>query len=346
MLGLLFFTVYFLYFYTIVSLTLEFQVMKKLLIFTVLLLAMTACDKEKTFYVADHYAPGGGLLYRENESDEWKTFEGTIRGFEYEEGYLYRVKVKISNHEGKIQYDLVSVENKQKTDYLERKEKLTRALSSKWLVKSIQGGKPTDGEAPYFTIAGDDITGFAGCNKVFGKVSFGLDGDFRVSGLGGTKKLCPGAMAVERAFFKAFGAVRTFELKGGGLLLKDADGTVLVEAEQAPSGTELDGHWVVTAIEGFLNTTGMYPEFTIEGNKISGNTSCNHFSGTLSEVGGGKFVSSGDIMATKKYCPRTMEVEKVFLSALRKATVYTVEKDLIHVFGNEGKPLFTAMLRK
>ena len=319
--------------------------MKNFVALLVIILTLQSCKEEKTYYIADHYGKNGTLLYRTAPGEDWKVFDGKLEGFTYEEGYEYKVKVQIDKQGENLSYKLLSVESKKQTDFLQRMAELRNNLNKVWQLTSLKG-VPVPDNLPYFKIQGNEITGFSGCNKFFGKLTYDLQGHFEPREITGTKKACANVMEMEKAMYKALSSARFYSLDEGVLKVSDAKKSTLFKAVAKPENNALDGKWVVTGIEGFLNTTGTYPEFTIKGNKISGNTSCNHFSGTLSEVGGGKFVSSGDIMATKKYCPRTMKVEKAFLQALRKAVSYKTEKDLIHFYDNGEKLLFSAMSRK
>jgi heat shock protein HslJ len=318
--------------------------MKKLVALLVIILVLQSCKEEKTYYIADHYGDNGALLYRSSPDEDWKIFEGKLEGFTYEEGYEYKVKVQIDKQDDKLYYKLLSVESKKQTDYLQRMEELHAGMNKVWQLTSLKGVLVPE-NLPYFKIQGNEISGFSGCNKFFGGLKYDLQGHFVTHKIAGTKKACPNMMETEHAMYKALSSARHYSLSEGVLEVFDEKKSSLFKAVAKSENTALDGKWIVTGIEGFLNTTGMYPEFVLKGNTISGNTGCNDFNGTLNSIGEGKF-TTGDIMTTKKLCPRTMKVEKAFLNALRNTASYKTEKDLIHFFDTNGKLLFSAMSRK
>ncbi len=317
--------------------------MKNITVIIALIILFTACDTEKTYYIADHYGDGDTLLYREKPTDAWQPFQGELRGFDYSEGYEYKVKVKVSGEKDHLTYQLVSVESKSQTDYAERMKELTGKLNGNWDCGYIDAVKklylPT-----HIIIDGEKINLMTGCNKFFGDIKYNPYGSFSSTHITGTKKYCPDFAKIEKALVTALNSVKKYTLEGDRLELLDAGGKIMMKATKKPDNTLLNGKWVVTTIEKFINTTGESPEFTINNGQINGTTSCNNFGATL--LIADHNIRFKDILATKKYCPRTIQVEKAFMKALQQAATYQTEKDLVHFFDNQGNLLFTAMLRK
>ncbi len=317
--------------------------MKNIPVIIALIFLFTACDTEKTYYIADHYGDGDTLLYRENTTDAWQPFHGELHGFDYTEGYEYKVKVKVSGEKDHLTYQLISVESKTKTDYAERMKELTGKLNGNWDCNYIDVVKKLYSPV-HFSIDGDKINLMTGCNKFFGEVNYNPYGSFGTAHITGTKKYCPDFAKIEKALVNALNSVKKYTLKGDRLELLDAGGKIMMKATKKPDNALLDGKWVVTSIEKFMNTTGESPEFTIHNGQVTGTTACNDFNATLDITG--NHLQFRDILATKKYCPRTIQVEKAFMKALKQAAKYQTEKDLTHFFDDQGNALFTAMLRK
>jgi heat shock protein HslJ len=92
--------------------------------------------------------------------------------------------------------------------------------------------------------------------------------------------------------------------------------------------SKLDGTWVLNYISGpRIAFDGLYPNkkpqivFTVEDKRVSGNTSCNSFSGPL-VVDGNKINFDQPFAMTKMACPG--EGEAVFLETLKKVNTYSI----------------------
>lgn len=75
------------------------------------------------------------------------------------------------------------------------------------------------------------VTGFGGCNRIFG--AYEVDGDaIRIGPMAGTRMLCAepaGVAEQEAALLAALEAATTWTIRGGRLQLRDADGALQVD---------------------------------------------------------------------------------------------------------------------
>jgi heat shock protein HslJ len=92
--------------------------------------------------------------------------------------------------------------------------------------------------------------------------------------------------------------------------------------------SNLNGTWELIYLTRPQNTfDGLYPErkpriiFEVAGNRVSGNTSCNSFSGPLI-INGNKIDLTRPMILTKMFCPG--EGENVFLEILKKIDSWSV----------------------
>ena len=86
---------------------------------TLVLLALivSSCSENKIIYVAPGLQNCASqqdkkcLLIKENKEDDWQEFDGEIQGFDYREGYLYKIEVKISKakNDAQLKYELLKV---------------------------------------------------------------------------------------------------------------------------------------------------------------------------------------------------------------------------------------------
>jgi heat shock protein HslJ len=95
-----------------------------------------------------------------------------------------------------------------------------------------------------------------------------------------------------------------------------------------PDPSQLDGTWVLNYITGpRIAFEGLYPDkkpqivFTVADKRVSGNTSCNSFSGPL-VVDGNKISFDQPMALTKMACPG--QGETVFLQTLKKINTYSI----------------------
>lgn len=101
---------------------------------------------------------------------------------------------------------------------------LASIADTKWVLQTLGGEavKMPDGvEQPWLQLAGDQLSGFGGCNRLMGAVE--LAGDkLKFPGVGSTKMYCEATQATESAFTSALNKVDSFKLDGGKLKLLSA----------------------------------------------------------------------------------------------------------------------------
>src|SRR5690606_14862297 len=107
----------------------------------------------------------------------------------------------------------------------------------KWILVSLNGTEvqmPEGVETPYISVdsTGENVTGFAGCNRMFGTVKTWGD-SIAFPGLASTRMYCVETQAVENSFLEALNTTRTYTIKGDQLmLLGDKARTLLRRSEE------------------------------------------------------------------------------------------------------------------
>lgn len=209
--------------------------MKLLLFVLVLSLTSKSCEETKNIYVADHLvdcvgvAPQKCMLVKENIVDDWHNFYGNIKGFTYEVGYEYLLKVKteiIKNPPAdgsSLKYILVDVLEKNKT-------KKQASLNNNWKVITMKG---VDSFQKNPTIKFDNkenkISGFAGCNNFFGKYET-ENQNLSLGEMGMTRKMCLD-MSVENTFINNLKSVTHYKIESNKLVLYNKSGELLMFCE-------------------------------------------------------------------------------------------------------------------
>ncbi|MEO8591093.1 MAG: META domain-containing protein [Flavobacteriales bacterium] len=102
---------------------------------------------------------------------------------------------------------------------------MTSLLDKKWVFQTVAGQalKLPDGtQQPWLQLAGDQLSGFGGCNRLMG--GYKMDGtNLSFTGVGSTKMFCEGVQPTESSITKLLGQVDSFKmdsdllkLMGGG----------------------------------------------------------------------------------------------------------------------------------
>lgn len=98
---------------------------------------------------------------------------------------------------------------------------MTDLLDKKWVFQTVNGEKvsmPDGVDTPWIQLAGEQLTGFGGCNSMMGSYKLG-DGAISFPGLGSTKKYCQDVQPTENAIKQALGQVDAYKMEGGVLKL-------------------------------------------------------------------------------------------------------------------------------
>ncbi len=211
-----------------------YTIMKICFTLLLLLLSSFAFSQRMIFYVADTkgdcYGVGKGLCLQVKEKPEepYALFYSGIEGFSYEEGYHYKLEVMRVKRErppadaSAYNYYLINIISKERSkNYGQKISPIPdqRALS---LVRISKSGKMeiVDNAAVpniYFDKKNGRISGKAGCNRYFGKVSFDQQRIF-ISGVGSTQMACSD-MEIESLYLKYLTAVNRYQLSGNNLQL-------------------------------------------------------------------------------------------------------------------------------
>jgi len=204
--------------------------------FVLLALIVSSCSENKIIYVApalqncETQGAKKCLMIKENKEDDWQLFDGEIEGFDYKEGSMYKIEVKISkakgatNEKDQLKYELLKV------IYQESIKQVilpSPTLEGQWVVQRISGLDSLQ-KQPTIRIKDGQISGNAGCNNY--SASCEIDGNSIVIGLTMATKMYCTNMKVEKAFFDGLKKADNFKLEDEQLLVFDQDGRELFAA--------------------------------------------------------------------------------------------------------------------
>ncbi|MGW8225878.1 MAG: META domain-containing protein [Anaerolineales bacterium] len=301
----------------------------------------------KTVYVGSKLqdcvgvAPQKCMQVKESPEEEYTLFYDQIEGFEYEEGYEYKLLVQEEQVENppadgsSIRWILVSIESKEAVG-----EPGTGQLEgTEWILNAYlnQGGELVEPLAGTFTSAkfnSGEINGNAGCNNYFG--GYKVDGtSISIGPLASTEMFCgnpPGVMDQETAFLSAMNSSAEYKIEAEQLILLDASGETLLVFEVAEPLVLPGSQWNVLmynngkeAVVSVILGTEITANFGEDG-RLTGNAGCNNYSAAY-EIDGDQ-ITIGPAISTRMACGEpegVMEQEMAYLAALEVASSYQFE---------------------
>jgi heat shock protein HslJ len=312
---------------------------------------------QKTVYIGPHLvdcvgvAPQKCMQVKENPGDDYKLFYGQIDGFDYEEGYEYKLTVKEQTVDNppadgsSIQWTLVSVESK------------TPAAATLegvlWGLVSYMGA---DGNLvnvlPDVNVTAefkdDQVNGSAGCNTYFGPAR-AAGNKLEVGPLGSTQMFCmdpKGLMDQESAYLAGLQNAATYLAQGGKLEISDANGHVILVYHELQSKPLVGTNWILLSYNnGQQAVVSVLPGSTItaefaEDRQLTGSAGCNTYSATYRLDGSS--IQIGPAATTRMMCAEpagVMEQEAAYTAALQSAASFTIQLDRLTLSGSNGETI-------
>ena len=314
---------------------------------------------EKTIYIGPELvdctgvAPQKCMLVKENPEDDYTLFYDQIEGFDYEEGYEYKLVIKEEQVEdppadaSSTKWTLVSVESKEPvTD-----SSAVQLEDTDWVMVSYMNADGVMVEALPGTnstarIRDGQINGNAWCNGYFG--GYEVDGtDLRLGPLASTEMFCgspPGVMDQETAFLAALGSAATYQIVEDQLTIANGVGETVLIFDVAEPKSLTGNLWKVIsynngqeAVVSVIIGTEITAYFGEDGT-LSGSAGCNNYSAAY-EVDGEK-ITIGPAITTRMLCSDPegiMDQEMQYLAALDMASTYQFEDDQLILLDSEGR---------
>jgi len=263
---------------------------------------------------------------------EWLNFYSRIEGFDYEPGFIYKLKVKeeqlknVPADASSIKYSLIEI--------LEKEADPKVALTGDWdLVK--MNGEPFDlpefrGTAAILPKIHIDyldmqISGVDGCNNFSGKIKAIDDSSIEWGPLAATGKMCPD-MTLANAFSSTFNEVKQYRLGGDKLSFLDEQATELLEFTRAAEAKVLlNDIWVAEFIDGTdVTDKTNAPRLEINSSEMMamGTDGCNNFNGKITKLTNSE-LTFGPLAGTRKMCP-DMEIPDKFNRLLPLVRAYKI----------------------
>lgn len=200
------------------------------ILFLSLITTCVTAQHKKTLYIADHTAACGEedcLQIKTKNKAGWSILKDSISGFNYQEGYEYKIKVKETK--GTPRYTLLQVVNQKKTNYLP----VTKLENKKWVLVSMFDSLTTLGIGDttiyiQLDMKAGKLSGHGVCNHL--RASVKNEGSQLTFGkIGFTKMKCPSqGNILEKIIENLLEATDSYTLKGNTLILLSQKGSYLV----------------------------------------------------------------------------------------------------------------------
>lgn len=199
--------------------------MSKFISLLLLTLIITSCDENRTFYVAPAFAncDGAGkqmcLQVKENIEDDWTLLYDQIEGFDYKEGFTYKLEVSVSKvknppaDDSVLKYKLVKLIYQEPAD---EKIAVAQTLSGKWRVERMID-MDSLAVKPTLSFENGQVSGNAGCNNYGAKFTI-KENSISIGLAMSTKMYCTN-MHIEKAFFDCLQSATYYKIKDDRLYI-------------------------------------------------------------------------------------------------------------------------------
>lgn len=189
---------------------------------------LIAPAEQKTLFVGPNLidcvgvGPQKCMQVKENPEDRWKLFYDQIEGFDYQEGYLYELKVSqetVANPPA----DSSSLKLKLE-EIVSQTEVTTELVATTWNLETLAGKPPlAKSELTAIFSADGHLYGSAGCNSY--NTGYQVGGNtITIQPAATTRMSCEPTeiMQQEASYLAALEKAKTFEIVGYRLTLRDA----------------------------------------------------------------------------------------------------------------------------
>lgn len=279
------------------------------------------------------------------ENPKWENFYSNIEGFQFEKGFLKKIKIKeekIDNppaDDSSNKYILVKE--------LEKKLDLRVSLVNNWILNSINNN-PINRSIILpeleINLYNRRVTGISGCNNYSGQINKLSSNTIQFPNIISTKKACINKN-IEQDYLNALRSVAAYQIKEENLILFDKDGKRILsylKKVKQPANQRLNDIWIATSIMGGpINRMNSNPRLEINLNemKIFGNDGCNDYIGGIKEISDTQ-INFGNILGTQKMC-RNMETVDKYNKVMMTVASYKLDALKLILLNKKGEEILT-----
>jgi heat shock protein HslJ len=188
-------------------------------------MSLNSCRAKKNIFVAPFFknckvdSSKKCLQFKENKEDKWQLLDNSILGFEYEEGYTYKINVTVKKTDSPPTFKLVRILSKEKIEN-------QSTLQGHWIVTKISG---IDSLLKQPTLIIDlknyKVSGNAGCNNY--STTLSVENNTVIFDLPISTKMYCTNMNVEKVFFECLKNSYSYKIEKELLLFYTKDHKLL-----------------------------------------------------------------------------------------------------------------------
>ncbi|MFV0607452.1 MAG: META domain-containing protein [Niabella sp.] len=278
----------------------------------------------------------------------WQNFYAPIKGFDFEEGYMKKIRIKETHlDKSKVPADASSIQYELVKE-LEKKQDSRSLLNGSWVLAKIDN-HPVNRKVVLPTLIIDleslRASGNDGCNNYVSSISALSTTQISFGTMGATKKACI-QPNIANEYYRAVEMIKRFKVAGNELTLQNQQGEPVLTFTRKDMLKEIEGSWMAVRINKQpLNKMNPSPVLTINltDNIISGNNSCNDYSGKVKQASEGVLIFE-NIVATEKMCLKNNVADK-YSKAINEAVAFTFDGKMLLILDRNQNEL-VAYLRK
>ncbi|APD07445.1 hypothetical protein UJ101_01938 [Flavobacteriaceae bacterium UJ101] len=159
----------------------------------------------------------------------WQNFYDQIEGFDYEPGYIYKLKVEVEDLDPRMVPADASSKRYKLVEVLRKEADQKAQVNDIWVLAQIEGKDITisdEKERPRLEInlAQRKIMGKGVCNRMFGELKNLTAEKIEFGAIGTTRMMCINNMELEDQYTKTIGNTAQYAIEEGQLILKDDTG--------------------------------------------------------------------------------------------------------------------------
>ncbi len=159
----------------------------------------------------------------------WQNFYSQIEGFEYQPGYIYKLKVAVEDLDPRTVPADASSKRYKLVEILRKEADQKAQVNDSWMLTNIEGKRisiSNERERPQLEINIKErkIMGKGVCNRLFGALKNLTAKKIEFGAIGVTRKMCMNNMQLEDQYTKTLGNTAQYAIEAGQLILKDATG--------------------------------------------------------------------------------------------------------------------------
>lgn len=281
------------------------------------------------------------------EENNWQNFYSVIEGFDFEAGYIYKLKVK----EEKLPLDQVPADaSSVKYTLIKELEKQIDnkvLINGRWLLILINNASinrtfvlPT----LFISINKMRISGSGGCNNYSGTIKELTQKTVLLGNVISTKKACFNKN-IEADYLNTLNLVKTYRVEGNKLVFYGTKGEKLLsflKLKEQVANQRLQDIWIATRINGNpiedMNPTPRM-EINLTKMRVLGTDGCNNYSGVIKKASGLN-LEFGNLASTRKICLK-MDIANAFNKAMNKVSSYKLDGLNLTLFDNDGKEILS-----